>query len=68
MDTSKLQPGDRIEANVRGQRFTATITNRHPHQGFGIEPDDPKHVTYRFVKFSQVAERLDQKERLGVGG
>jgi hypothetical protein len=61
--TSKLQLGDRVEANIRGISFTGTITSKLPGS-LGIEPDEPKRFSWRFVTPRQVVRRLDRQERL----
>jgi hypothetical protein len=61
--TSQLHKGDRIEANVRGVSFIATITSKLPGS-LGIEPDEPKRFSWRFVTPREVVRWLDRQERL----
>ena len=63
MDTSMLVPGDRVECNVLGNVFPATIRDRVPYQGFHVDPDDPKRITYRFVRRANIVKKLES----GVG-
>lgn len=65
METRTLNEGDRIEANVRGVSFTATITSKPPGM-LGIEPDEPKRFSWRFVTPRQVVKKLEAQEMLGV--
>ncbi len=58
MLTSQLHIGDRIEANVRGVSFKATITGR-PQGLLAIEPDEPHRYTWRFVTARQVVKKLE---------
>ncbi len=67
MLTSQLYIGDRIEANVKGVSFTATIVGRSPDGLFlKIEPDDPKRYTWRFLTARKVVKKLEAQGRLGV--
>jgi hypothetical protein len=67
MDTSKLQPGDRIEADVRGQRFAATY-ERRVYTGLHKVKDPEPRSTYLHLTSNEIVKKLDQQERLGVGG
>ena len=63
MLTSQLDIGDRIEANVRGVHFKATITGKPPGL-LAIEPDNVKRYSWRFVTARQVVKKLETQERL----
>jgi hypothetical protein len=66
MRTCHLHIGDRIEANVRGVSFKATIVGTPPGL-LAIDPDQPKRVTHRFVKARQVVRKLEAQQKLGAG-
>ena len=62
MRVSKLTPGDRVERNVRGRRFTATF---HGETIGGYSIDNTQPVTsYRTVSSRQIVRKL----KGGVGG
>jgi len=63
MRTDTLQIGDRIEANVRGVSFTATITSMPPGL-LGVEPDEPSRYTWRFVSARQVVRKIEAQQKL----
>jgi hypothetical protein len=65
MRTDSLDTGDRIEANVRGVHFKATITGKPPGL-LAIDPDEPKRYSWRFVSARQVVAKVESQERLGV--
>jgi len=66
MDTSKLQIGDHIEANVKGVSFKATFVGRRPGGLLRIEPNDPKRYSWRFIKARHAVKKLEVQERLGA--
>jgi len=63
VDTSKLMAGDRVECNVLGNVFAATIRSRVPYRGFHVDPDNPQRISYRFVRRGQIVKKLGS----GVG-
>lgn len=65
MRSSTLHIGDRIEANVRGVSFTATVTGKPPGL-LAIEPEEPQRFTWRFVSPRQVVQKLEVQEKLGA--
>lgn len=56
--TRSLKPGDRVECSVRGVTFKATLTIWYP-EGWGIEPDEPRRITYRVVSPRRIVKKLD---------
>lgn len=64
MDTSRLHPGDRLQANVRGLPFTCTLEKKEPTRLLKVQDPDPSWVTYRFLKPRQVVRKLEGQERL----
>lgn len=66
MNLSRVKPGDRVECNVRGRHFTATVVARSTE---GLEVEPPKGVTYRHVTARQVVKVLRwDPRRTQVGG
>jgi hypothetical protein len=55
MRLASIKPGDRIEANVRGLVFTATVAERLPGE-VRIEP--PRGISYMRLTARQVRRRV----------
>lgn len=65
METRLLNPGDRIEANVRGIPFVATLDCK-VHSGlFRIKDPDAERITYRHLTPREILRKLDPQERGG---
>lgn len=63
MKSADLHPGDRVEVNVRGRVFRATVRELGDG-GVGIDPEEPKRITHRQVSIRQVTRKLRMQERL----
>jgi len=63
VDTSKLQNGDRIEVNVRGQAFDAVYLCRGAVLPGWHHIAPQGRVTYHFVTSRQIVKKLES----GVG-
>ena len=55
---SKIRIGQHVRVNVRGVTFTATVRSL-PKGYVGIEPEDPKRYTWRFVSARMVKRKLE---------
>jgi len=64
--TSQLHRGDRIEANVRGVSFKATITGKRPGLPLAVMPDEPGRYTWRILSPREVVRKLDAQQKLGA--
>lgn len=66
METRSLKHGDRIEVDVRGVRFPATVQSKAPGL-IGIEPENRERYTWRFVPPRRVVRKLGTgQEAMGV--
>lgn len=63
MRLAELNPGDLIEANVRGVKFRATV--ERVNRGLAkIEPAEPSRYSWRFLGPRQIVRKVGTQERL----
>lgn len=55
MTTRRLRPGDRVEANVRGDIFTAVVQRVDAGE---VWIDPPPHRSYRLLRPRQVIQKV----------
>lgn len=65
MRASSLRPGDRVEVDVRGVTFTATIEEAEPRAYVRLKDPSP-YVTWKFVKPGRVKRKLETQGQIEV--
>lgn len=66
MNTRSLAPGDPIEAQVKGVRFTAYFLRRPLTGEVEVDPV-PKWATWRRLRSNQILRKVERQGKLGVG-
>ena len=63
MQSRAFDIGDRVEVDVKGVRFPATVRSK-VHGLVGIEPEEPKRYSWRTVTPRLIVRVLERQGRL----